>query len=104
MMASENLRNPDFLLWLQQFVVLSASLMRHWLAPEEAERLKNAWRVGSGQRRIMEALVQTLHELPAETLKARWLSSWQHEHEGGAPLPAAARRAHETLYEKFRRA
>jgi hypothetical protein len=83
-------------------VVLSAALMQCWLTPEQYDRLRQAWRVSTGMRLIVETIEQNMREMSIEELADRWAAQWRRLYDPETPLPGEDRLAHEELYRQYR--
>jgi hypothetical protein len=103
LLPSAHLAEPSGLRSLAPYpVVLSAPMMQGWLTPEQVDRLRQAWRVGTGMRLIVETIEQNMREMSVEELADRWPSQWRRLYDPETPLPGDDRLAHEELYRQYK--
>lgn len=84
-------------------VVLSDSLMKLWLTPEEYLHLRNAWHVSTGMKMILTAIEKRILELPKGERDRRWLAWWKAWTRSGPSLSSRDLATHRMLYRRYRR-
>jgi hypothetical protein len=83
-------------------VMLSDTLMRVWLKPEEYERLSNAWRVGPGMQMILEAIERNVRESDDLTRKEKFGRLWAAHGSYSEPLTEEDAELCEVLMAEYR--
>jgi hypothetical protein len=85
-------------------VILSARLMHQWLPPEDLERLRGAWHVGSGMTIILNTIERCMAEMPQAERDKRWIEWWAAGALKTQKLSQREEEAHRLLYLRYRQA